>query len=137
MLCFSIALLCLRSSIPSRCVPKLYHADAGFYATAPLCISIAAPGNSLAILSRAFAGGESGRHKGLYSKVLRFADALPRLTLPMHGTTAALGFHAAAPRSAIPEHHNADAICCFSYAVYFQAFAMPHQSHARPMLNYS
>lgn len=38
---------------------------------------------SLAILSRAFAGGESGRHKGLYSKVLRFADALPRLALPL------------------------------------------------------
>ena len=129
--CFSYAVPYLRSSIPNQRVSKLCHA------TAPLCISGTVHCNSLAVLSRAFAGGESGRHKGLYSKVLRFADALPRLTLPMHGTTAALGFHATAPRSAIPEHHNADAICCFSYAVYFQAFAMPHQSHARPMHNYS
>ena len=81
--CFSEASQDLRSSMPSQRVPKLCHADAGFYATAPLCISIAAPGNSLAILSRAFAGGESGRHKGLYSRVLSRAFALPRLALPL------------------------------------------------------
>lgn len=75
--CLSEASQDLRSSIPSQRVPKLCHA------TAPLCISITAPGNSFAVLRFAFAGGESGRHKGLYSRVLRFADALPRLALPM------------------------------------------------------
>lgn len=118
--CRSKAIRCLRSSIPNQRVTKLCHADAGrFYATAPLCIS-----RTLHCLGVAF--------------------ALPRLALPRRcnstallSKSTALGFHATAPRSAIPEHRNADAICCFSYAVYYVAFAMPHQSHARPKLNYS
>ena len=64
----------------------------------------------------------------------RLAKALQfhRLTKQIH----CVGFPcpcAALIGKATPEHHNADAICCFSYAVYYVAFAMPHQSHARPM----
>ena len=117
VLCYTIA----KQPEQFRCGTKLCHADAGrFYATAPLCISCTVPLRTCAFLSDAF--------------------ALPRLALPRRcnstallNKSTALGFHATAPRFAIPEHRNADAICCFSYAVYYVAFAMPHQSHARQM----
>lgn len=63
----------------------------------------------------------------------RLAKALQfhRLTKQIH----CVGFPcpcAARTGSAIPEHHNADAICCFSYAVYFQAFALLCLTKATP-----
>lgn len=160
--CDAVQILCspkLRFSRALTCLVFPYSAFAVLYqASAFQSFAMPTPDDSMPLLLYAFpwpsfakpfpcysepclcgSGARAAQRTLLKSAALCRCFATPRLaTAPQSisfallSKTTALGFHAPAPRFAIPEHHNADAICCFSYAVYFQAFAMPRQSHARP-----
>ena len=107
--------------------PKLYAAFAVLYQASALQ-SFAMPtlDGSMPLLLYAFP-------QLIYTIPMQNAST-PRLANALHNHCVGFPCPCAALKGkATPEHHNADAICCFSYAVYFGAFAMPHQSHARPM----
>lgn len=144
---FSRALTCLVFPKPGVAFAVLYQADAFRSFAMPT------PDDSMPLLLYAFPwpsfakpfpccsepclcgrGERAAQRALLKSAALCRCFATPRLANALHNRC--VGFPcpcAALTGSAVPEHHNADAICCFSYAVYFQAFAMPRQSHARPM----